>query len=107
MSNKEEIEVEGNPIRISVVQQCLVEEIQNAAKRAVEFKRKRDNAKTETKRKFYEEKLIKNNEEAADAVVALKNLIKEKEEMGSDEDEPVFDPEGGTEETGNATQPVS
>lgn len=101
---EEEIELGGTKVRISIVQQILVEEIQAAAKRAVEFKQKRDKAKTETKRKFYDEKLVKNNEEAADAVAALNNLIKEKETMGSDVDESVLIPEGGTEETSDANE---
>ena len=104
---EEEIELGGTKVRISIVQQILVEEIQAAAKRAVEFKQKRDKAKTETKRKFYDEKLVKNNEEAADAVAALNNLIKEKETMGSDVDESVLIPEGGTEETSDANESIT
>lgn len=62
------------------VKGALVAMINDYASRAVEYKTKLDEAETALKRNFYAKKLKNNNEEAADAIVALEQLLtKEKQ----------------------------
>ena len=57
------------------VKTALIAMINDYALKAVEYKGKQDEARTAVKRDFYAKKLLANNEEAADAIVALENLI--------------------------------
>lgn len=60
---------------MSVIKDLLIEELQTGAKQSKKYKTLLDNAKTETKRKYYKRKLKKNNTLNAKLVMALDNLI--------------------------------
>jgi hypothetical protein len=60
---------------MSLVKQALILEIRKHMEAAIEFKKKVDGAKTETKRNVYKKKLKKNNIEAADLFTALDKLL--------------------------------
>lgn len=60
---------------MSLVKQALIIEIRKHMANAIEFKKKVDGAKTETKRNVYKKKLKKNNIEAADLFTALDKLL--------------------------------
>jgi hypothetical protein len=59
---------------------ALVHEIQEAGKRAIQYKHELDTAQTNTKRRHYEKRLKRNNEEAADVIIALERIIKVREQ---------------------------
>jgi len=59
--------------------EALVSEIQERAQISTHFKEERDSAKTEPKRKHFHKKLVRNNEETADLMVALEQMVKARE----------------------------
>ena len=59
--------------------EALVSEIKERAQLSTHFKEERDTAKTEPKRKHFHKKLVRNNEESADLLVALEQMVKARE----------------------------
>lgn len=59
---------------MSAVTDALTAEIQSKIKISMEYKQKRDVAKTKTKHKLYDKKLKRNNNEIYKLVNALQNL---------------------------------
>ena len=91
---KEEMQ---NPVAL----EALVEEIKDRAALSNQYKAERDNAKTEIKKKHFHKKLVRNNEESADLLVALEQILAAREEDGS------TDAEGDVTSPGEPEEPVS
>ena len=66
--------------------EALVAEIKAAAGRAVHYKNEMETATTSTKRDHYKKKLSRNNDEAADIILALERIIKVKEAHEANDD---------------------
>lgn len=73
------------------VKNALVAMINDYALKAVEYKTKLDEAQTAVKRDFYAKKLRANNEEAADSIVALENLLAEEKKTDEPSNEESVD----------------
>ena len=58
---------------------ALVDEIQAAGNRAIQYKSEMESAQTDTKREHFRKKLTRNNEEASDVILALERIIKVRE----------------------------
>ncbi len=71
------------------VKNALVAMINDYALKAVEYKTKLDGAQTTTKRNFYTKKLQSNNEEAADAIVALEQILTKEKQSDEPSEESV------------------
>jgi len=63
--------------------EALVEEIKDRAALSNQYKAERDNAKTEVKRKHFHKKLVRNNNESADLLVALERIVAAREQNES------------------------
>lgn len=72
--NKEE-QVSDNELAQEGMLEALVEEIKERALLSKTYKEERDAAKTEVKRNHFHKKLIRNNEESADLLVALERMV--------------------------------
>ena len=66
------------------VLEALAEEIKSRAILSTQYKKERDEAKTEVKRKHFHNKLVRNNEESADMLVAMERVITAREKHGTD-----------------------
>lgn len=62
---------EKDPLAIK----ALVAEIQERAALSKQYKEERDEAQTKAKREHFQKKLVRNNEEAADLMIALQKLV--------------------------------
>jgi len=83
---------------MSLVKQAIILEIQDYAKRALDYKFKMDTAKTEVKKNLFKKKLKKNNTEAAELFEALNRLIAKEQQAASGASDEVSIFEGRTEE---------
>lgn len=54
---------------------ALVEEIKERALLSTQYKNERDAAKTDVKREHFHKKLVRNNEESADLLIALEKIV--------------------------------
>ena len=83
---------------MSLVKQALISEFTDLAKKAIEFKKQIDNAKTYPKREMFKKKLTKNNIKAAEILAHIETLInKEHGEKADGANDEVFNDEGRTE----------
>lgn len=82
--------------------EAIVEEVQQRALISVEYKKERDEAKTNVKYEHFNKKLIRNNEETADLFAALERVAKAREEHGT-----IDNVEGQTTIVSESEEPTS
>lgn len=87
----------------SLVRRAIIEEIQEKAQKALKYKRSRDEAKTNSKREFYERKLKHNNEDVPALLQALQRLS----DIEEAKREQALNEDGNTEGTGLEVQETS
>ena len=81
--------------------EALVEEIKDRAALSNQYKAERDGAKTDVKRKHFHKKLVRNNEESADLLVALERIVEARENNESVDAEGDVTSPGESEESVN------
>lgn len=64
--------------------EALVEEIKERALISTTFKKERDEAKTDVKRNHFHKKLVRNNQESADLLIALEQMVEARDRNGTD-----------------------
>jgi len=74
-----EEQVTEDELRQPIMLEALVEEIKERAALSNQYKEERDNAKTDVKRKHFHKKLVRNNEESADLLIALERIVEARE----------------------------
>ena len=74
-----EEQVTEDELRQPIMLEALVEEIKERAALSNQYKEERDNAKTDVKRKHFHKKLVRNNEESADLIIALERIVEARE----------------------------
>lgn len=68
-------QVTEEELRQPLMLEALVEEIKERAALSTQYKEERDGAKTDVKRKHFHKKLVRNNEESADLLIALDRIV--------------------------------
>jgi hypothetical protein len=84
---EEVAEVTDDELAKPGVMEALVEEIKERAALSNQYIQERDNAKTEVKKKHFHKKLVRNNEESADLLVALERIVAAREANAPNDDE--------------------
>ena len=84
-----------------IVLEALVEEIKERAALSNQYKAERDNAKTDIKRKHFHKKLVRNNEESADLLIALERIVEARKDNESVDAEGDVTSPGESEESVN------
>ena len=83
---------------MSLVKQAIILELQDYAKRALDYKSKMDAAKTDVKKNLFKKKLKKNNTEAAELFEALNRLNAKEQQVASGASDEVSVLKGRVEE---------
>jgi len=97
----EETEVTEEELENPIMLAALVEEIKERAALSNQYKAERDGAKTDVKRDHFHKKLVRNNEESADLLVALERIVAARENNES------VDAEGDIASPGESEESVS
>lgn len=83
----DETPVEGKKKPVTLLD-MLQHELRSRMTIALDYKGKTDNAKTDTKKKYFRKKLLKNNLEAAKILTAIENITLQKAQVFENEPAP-------------------